>query len=343
MQHVDKRRLEGFGIHVPDYAHILPEGWREDSNLAMDAQPSTITNQNVGIPAYMANLLEPKVIRVLVVPMKAAEVYGEQKKGDWTTLTTQFPMVETTGLSASYNDYNNTGSVGTNYNWVPRQSYHFQVVSQYGDRETEMFGLAQINLIADLNYSAALILAKFMNKAYLFGISTNGLANYGGMNDPALLAPITPATKQAGGTAWSGALAVEVYNDILAMYIQAQTQLPGMIDRDTPMTMALSPSVEPNLGKVTEFTLAPVRDAIKKEWPNLRIITVPEFATASGNLVQLIIDEIEGEKTAYCAFTEKMRAGRVVPDTSWYRQKKTSGVWGTIIRRPVGIVQMLGV
>ena len=69
----------------------------------------------------------------------------------------------------------------------------------------------------------------------------------------------------------------------------------------------------------------------------------PEFATGAGNLVQLIIDEIEGERTAYCSFTEKQRAGRVVPDTSWFRQKNTTGTWGCIIRRPVAIVQMLGI
>jgi hypothetical protein len=359
------KRLEGHGINVPSYATILPENWRDDPfafappghnggprmGMGMDAQPALVTSENVGIPAYMANLLDPKSIRVLVQPMKAVMLYGEVKKGDWTTLTTQFPVVESTGLTSSYNDYSNSGSVGSNYNWVPRQSYHFQVVTQYGDREVEMWGLAQINYVADLSYSANLTLMKFANQAYLFGINTTGtslgLANFGGTNDPSLIAPIAPSAKAASpggtGTSWNFAIAVEVYNDFLSLYQQLQVQLPGLVDRETPMTMGISPESEPNLGKVTEFTLAPVRDAIKSQFPNLKIVTVPEFNTPSGGLVQLIVDELEGDKTAYCAFTEKMRTGRLVPDTSWYRQKRISGTWGTIIRRPVAIAQMLGV
>lgn len=332
--------LAARGIIVPPFAEYLKDEWRDNPQLAMDAQPTLITAQNVGIPAYLANLLDPKVIRVLVTPMKAAEIAGETKKGNWTTVTTQFPMVESTGNVSSYGDYNNNGANGSNYNWVPRQSYHYQNVTQYGDRETEMFGLAQINYVSDLNYSSALVMSKFQNKSYFFGIQ--GLQNYGLLNDPSLPTPISPIAKVAGGTTWAVATAVEVFNDVLALYTQLQTQLNGMIDRDTAMTLALSPTTEPNMGKVTAYTLASVRSAIKENWPNLRIVTAPEYATASGQLMQLIVDELDGDKTMYAAFTEKMRAGRLVPDLSSFRQKKVGGTWGTVIRRPIAVAQMLG-
>ena len=54
----------------------------------------------------------------------------------------------------------------------------------------------------------------------------------------------------------------------------------------------------------------------------MRIVTAPEFNTASGELMQLIADEIDGDRTAYSAFTEKLRAGRVVPALSSFSQKK---------------------
>ena len=334
------RVLANRGIIVPPYAEYIRDEWRENPDLAMDAQPSTITAQNVGIPAYLANLLDPRVIRVLTTPMRATEVFGEVKKGDWTTITAQFPMVESTGEVASYGDYNNNGSAGSNYQWVPRQSYHFQTITQYGDRETEMFGLAQINYVADINYSSALTLNKFQNQTYLFGIS--GLQNYGMLNDPSLPTPIQPATKIAGGTTWAVAIASEVFADVLNVYTQLQTQMAGLIDRDTPMTLTMSPTLEPNLGKVTAYTLAPVRKAIMDNWPNLKIVTVPEFNTAAGQLMQLKVDSYEGDDTGYCAFTEKLRAGRVVPDLSSFKQKKIGGSFGCVIRRPVAVAQMLG-
>lgn len=328
------------GIVVPSYSEYLKEEWRADPALALDAQPTTVTAQNVGIPAYLANLLDPKAVRVLVAPMKAAQIATEAKKGDWTTVTAQFAVVESTGEVSSYGDYNNNGSAGSNYNWVPRQSYHFQTITQYGDRETEMFGLAQINYVSDLNYSSALLLSKFMNSTYLYGVQ--GLQNFGLLNDPSLPTPITAGTKAAGGTTWAVALAVEIFNDVLALYTQLQTQMQGLVDRDTPMTLALSPIIEPYLGRVTSYTLASVRQAIKENWPNLKIITAPEYNTAGGELMQLYVDEFEGDKTAITAFTEKMRAGRVVPDLSSFRQKKIGGSFGAIIKRPVAVAQGLG-
>ena len=341
MREQDRQWLEDRGIVPQPYAELMKDGWRSNPKLAMDAQPQTVTAQNVGIPAYLANLLDPQMVRVLVTPMKAAVVYSEVKKGDYTTVTTQFPTVESTGEVAPYGDYNNSGMVGSNYNWVPRQSYHYQTVAQYGDRETELFGLAQINYVSDINYSSALVLNKFQNKSYFYGIA--GLQNYGGLNDSSLSAAISPSTKLAGGTTWAVAQAFEIFQDILLLYQQIQTQLQGYeIDRDTPMTLAMSPTLEPNLGKVTQFTLASVRVAIKDNWPNLKIVTAPEYNTSAGQLMQLIVDEIDGVKSTYSAFTEKLRAGRIIPQLSSFQQKKIGGTWGTIIRRPLAIAQMIG-
>jgi hypothetical protein len=71
--------------------------------------------------------------------------------------------------------------------------------------------------------------------------------------------------------------------------------------------------------------------------------TAPEYATASGNLVQLIVDEVEGQRTAEAGFTEKLRAHPIVVGSSYFKQKKSQGTWGTIIYRPTFITSMLGV
>lgn len=340
--------LEEIGFVPQPYAELLKDDWRKDPRVrsnpmfALDAQPQTITTPNVGIPAFLANVIDPQFVRVLNTPMKAAQAFGgEVKKGDWTTITTQFPVVEATGDVAPYGDYNNGGKSGSNYNWVPRQSYHYQTVSQFGDREVDMFGLAQINYVNDVNYGAMLVLNKFQNRSYLRGIT--GLQLYGALNDPSLPAAISPTTKLAGGTTWAVAQAFEIFNDVNLLYIQIQTQLQGYsIDRDTAMTLVLSPSLEPRLSAVTQFTLASVRQAIKENWPNMKIVTVPEMNTTAGQLMMMIVDEIDGVKTFYCAFTEKLRAGRIVPELSAYKQKKIGGTFGAICRRPLAVAQMIG-
>ena len=74
--------------------------------LTMDAQPALITTSNAGIPAFLSTYIDPKFIEVLVAPMKAAEIAGDEvQKGDWTTATAMFPMVESTGQVSSYGDF----------------------------------------------------------------------------------------------------------------------------------------------------------------------------------------------------------------------------------------------
>lgn len=332
--------LAGYGIHVPAGAEYVEPEWKSNLQLAMDAQPSLITVSNAGIPAFLANLIDPEMVRVLVAPMKAAEIYGETKKGDWTLLSTQFPVVESTGEVSSYGDHSNNGSSGANVNWVARQSYHFQTISQWGERELEMYGLAKINYSSEINVASALVLSKFLNKSYFFGIA--GLANYGALNDPALIAPIVPTTKAAGGYTWAVATAQEIYNDVLKLFTQLQTQMAGLVpDMDAKMTLALSPLLAVNLKKVSIYNVT-AEQTIRENFPGLTIKTAPEFALQAGELMQLILDDVDGVQTTYCAFTEKMRAHPVIPDLSSWKQKKSAGTWGYIGRRPIAIAQMQG-
>lgn len=323
-----------FGIHFPasmamDY---LPDGIRHDYSLAMDAQPAMVTISNAGIPAYLANYLDPNFIRVLVTPNKAAQILGEQKKGDWTTQTAQFPMVESTGETSSYGDFNNNGSVGSNVNWVPRQSYLFQTVTQWGELELERAGLAKIDYAANLNVASALVMDKFLNKSYFFGIA--GLSNYGLLNDPSLSTPLT-------GTAWSALDGAGVYAEIAKIYAQLVAQTGGILDMNTPMTLAMSPTISVNLTKTNQYNVN-VTDQLRKNFPNMEVQTAVEYATVGGQLVQLIAKSIDGQDVGYAAFSEKMHAHAVVVDLSSFRQKKSGGTWGAILRMPLAIAQYLG-
>lgn len=309
--------------------------------FACDAQPSLVTTSNSGIPAFLSTYIDPKLIEVLVSPMKAAEVVGnEVRKGDWTAKTAMFPMVESVGETSSYGDYSENGGANVNTNFPQRQSYHYQVMTQWGELELETAGLARIDWANRTNIASILILNKFQNSTYFFGVA--GLQNYGLLNDPSLSAAIVPTTKTAGGTTWAVATALEVLADVQKLYKQLQTQAGGLIQLDTNMTLAMSPSSEVALTKTTEFNVN-VSDILKKNFPNLKIRTAPEYATASGELVQLMADEIEGQRTADTAFTEKLRAHPIIVGSSSFKQKKSQGSWGTIIYRPSFISQMLGV
>lgn len=330
--------------------HFIEDAWRGEGglahafdampNLAFDAQPGLITTANAGIPAFLANLMDPQIVEILTAPTRAAEIFGETKKGDWTTASIEFPFVEPTGEVSSYGDWNTNGSAGANVNWMPRQSYHFQVIAQWGEREVARYGLASIDYVAQIEKAAAWVQQKFLNKSYFNGIS--GLTNYGILNDPGLNTPISPLTKAAGGVLWSAATAQEVFSDVNEMFRQLTVQMNGyVVNQDIELVLALPSTAVANLNKVSSFNVS-AKQTINETFPNLRIETAPEYATAGGNLAQLFIPSYEGVETAFCAFTEKQRSHAVVTDLSGWKQKKSGGTWGWINRRPVAMVQMLG-
>lgn len=299
--------------------------------LAMDAQPGLTTVGNSGIPAWMLNYVDPQLIEIILQPTKAAEVFGEMKKGDWTTETATFMTVEPTGEVSSYGDYNNNGVSGVNVNFPQRQSYHYQVFTRWGEREVARAGEAKIDYVARVNEASVNALNRFQNKTYLFGVK--GLQNYGVLNDPSL-----PATTAAAKT-WANSTGEEVYESIRKLFQTLLKQTGGKIDMNTPLLLVCSPTASVDLTKTNQYNVN-VIDQLKKNFPNLRVETIPEYSATSGETVQLIVEELDGQRTLDCAFTEKMRAHNMVLEASSIKQKKSQGTWGAIIYRSFCIATM---
>jgi hypothetical protein len=352
--------FEAKGLIVPGVKTFVPDEWRDANislaQLAMDDAGTLSTDPNSALPTMLTTAIDPDVIRIIFEPLQMAEIMGEERKvGDWLEETRLFPVIEETGEVSSYGDYATSGRAGINFNYPAFQSYLFQVMLRYGDRETARAGLMRINYVGDLQRGASDLLRRFQNLTYAFGIS--GLQNYGLINNPYLSAYLTPATKAWGGTSWfngntPAATANEVYNDILAVVQKIILQTNGAVSLDSPMTLALSPMSQQAMVFANSFGLF-VRALLKEGFPNMKIKTAPQYGaltstnnqgySAVGNVFQIIVDEVEGQKTAYPAFTEKMRAHRIVPMTSHMEQKLTAGSWGTILRLPLAVSGMLGV
>jgi hypothetical protein len=350
----DAAHFEACGAVLPDVVAYVPDDYKRNYTLAMDAQPLLSTTANSGIPAFLTTLIDPAVFKILFAPNKAAQILSETRKGTWLDETAMFPTVEYTGEVSSYGDFAENGHTGVNTNWPQRQSYLFQTVKEYGERELERAGLGRINWVSELDQAAATVMNKFSNLTYFFGVQ--GLQNYGLLNDPNLPASLTPATKAAGGVAWIAgglikATANEVYADIQALFYQLVQQTGGLVEADSKMVLAMSPGSQVALTATNTYNVN-VEDLLKKNFPNLRIETAVQYGVlsaqnpqgvAGGNLIQLIAEELEGQNTGYCSFNEKMRAHPIIRGMSSFKQKVTGGSWGAIIRMPVAFASMLGV
>lgn len=318
-----------------------------DSNphlkLALDAQPGLVTSPNAGVLLSAVSIIDPEVVRVLFTPMRAAEIMGgEAQKGSWVDQVAYFPVAESTGQVATYGDYSNNGNVDTNANWNYRQPYTWQAFKRYGEQMLERWGAAGLNYSSELDMSMALTFAKFSNKTYFYGVS--GLVNYGLLNDPSLITPISPKTKAitTDGVRWTYATALEIFNDVKALYTKLVAQMGGNVEMTDAMTLVISTTSQPALLTTNDYGLN-VEDMLKKAFPNMTVKAAPEYTTTSGELIQLLIPTVDGVKTAYPAYTEKQRAHALVTEPSAWSQKNSAGSWGAVIRRPIAIAQMLGV
>ncbi len=345
--------FEERGIYLPEGATYTWGNVGRDSRLAMDALPALSTDPNSAIPWVLTNLIDPDIYKVLWAPLMAAEIFGEVRKGSWTDNTAMFPIVETTGEISAYGDYNENGRASANANWPQRQSWLFQGIPEYGDLEIARAALGKINWVGEVDGGIINVINLFQNITYFFGVQ--GLQNYGLTNDPGLTAAITPATKAYGGVKWvSGGVVVatanEVFNDVQALFGQLILQTDGLIDADTPMVLAVANNVQLALTAINSFNVN-VMDLLRKTFKNLEIKVAIQYngvtstspvGIAAGNEIQLIAKEVEGQKTGYCAYNEKLRAHPIVRMLSSFRKKLTAGTWGAVVRQPANVAQMVG-
>jgi hypothetical protein len=310
-----------------------------DRSVAFDAQPTLITAANAGIPSLFTTYVDPAIIEVVIAPVKAADLYGETKKGTWVSDTAMFIMAERTGEVSSYGDFSQDGMSNANVQFPQRQSYHYQTNTRWGERELARASEAKVDWANQVNMASALTLKKYQNYIYLYGVQ--GLQNYGGTNDPSLGASLAPTSS------WFTADPSVIYGDILRLVQELVINTYGLVNAESSMTLGISPGNAVNLNNTNTYNVN-VYTQIKTNFPNLKIVQIPEFAINGGGngggteFVQLIAESLEGQKTCEAAFTEKMRAHAIVTKTSSWEQKKSQGAWGVIFYMPVAVTSMLG-
>lgn len=323
-------------LHRPAREIILQK--REDGSFAYDAQSELVTVSNAGIPAWLTNYWDPRLIEILTSPLKAAQIAGsEVSKGDWTVTTATFMTVERVGQVSSYGDYNTNGMSAANINFPQRQAYRYQGFAQWGELQLDIAAKARVNYANEVNAACLLAMAQFQNASYFFGIA--GLQNYGLLNDPALPAAIVATAR------WNAAAtdATTIYEDIRRLFVQLQLQSNGVIDLETPVVLAMSPTILPALNKTNQFNVN-VYDLLKKNFPNIRIETAVQYGQRTGGeFVQMFAESVQGQRTLEVAFTEKMRAHAVVVGHSSWSQKKSAGTFGAVLYNSFAVASMTGV
>lgn len=308
--------------------------------LANDA--AMVTAANSGVPVEFTSYIDPMVIPILTATRGAREIFGEAKKGDWTTSYARFQTSEITGEVEAYTDYGQGGASDVNPTFPVRTQYIYQTNIRYGDREVDVASRARLQLAADKQRAAATVIDIASNKFALYGVA--GLEIYGLLNDPNLPANVSPLPNADNQkTLWNEKSTKEIYEDVLYLFGKMADRGAGHIDANTELVLATSPATQVQLGKATDFNIS-ARQMLETYFPKIRFVALPELATATGgNSILLVAPTIEGLPTAQIGFSEKFRAMRLIPESSSFHQKFVGSSYGTIIYRPFAIGRMTGV
>lgn len=315
------------------------------SRLAMDADPQPQLAANGGIPAIVSTFIDPTIVETLFTPNRAAQILGrEEKRGAWAQDSFLIQRVEGTGDTVAYDDYSQQGANQITSDWEQRQVYRFQTVVTYGELEQERYGLAMLPYVAKKQQQAIRTIEQDANKFYFYGVS--GLKNYGLLNDPSLPAALTPATVD-GNITWKTKAVIDIYNDILALYEDIVNRTKGIvgdgIDMAAPLVLAMSPQSSVYFKKANEIVGNTVEKMVRETFPNIRIETAPQYSTDSGELVQMFVEQAQGQEVGFMGYSEKLRTHNLIPDLSSYKQKYSATTYGAVITMPMLFAQMLGV
>ncbi len=169
-----KARWERAGVIFPDVTAYATDAVKRDYRIAMDALPTLSTAPNAAIPTILTTYLDIEPIRIAFAPTEAANIYTERKMGTWLDDTAMFNVIEPTGETSAYGDFVENGRSGINQNFPQRQSFHYQVMEEYGERQLERADLTRISYVAEVNRATADNLNRYSNFVYFFGV--NGLS-----------------------------------------------------------------------------------------------------------------------------------------------------------------------
>jgi hypothetical protein len=296
---------------------------------------------NASVPAYMRAYADPRVIEVLTAERAYRKIAPEVKSGDFATGFTQFRSIEFTGFTTPYGDYDGNGVSGVNTAFPTREQYRFQTTIKVGDLEQQLNAEAKLDLFANKQKSAAINIDIDFNNFALYGVE--GMAVYGLLNEPSLNAFITPYVVD-GQTVWTAKDATQQFADITKLVKELYSQAAGHIDKNTATKLLVSTETLADLDKVNTYGLSTM-DMIKKTYPNMEVITVPELynETLQTSTMMVLANEVYGQNVVEFPYTDKYYAHEIVRDLSSWQQKISAGTYGSVVFLPFAVAGMTGI
>lgn len=344
-------RLEKNGIYPRSGFRGLING-NDDSDfsrMAMDELPygMPLAPNNIGIPWQYLSYIDRVVIRAILAPLTAEQIFPLEVRGPWNTRTAQYTHLEHGGFIADYGDRSHEGGTSFNTHLPNLDFYMFQTIVSVGDLEDADFSSFGFSAMTEKEIAAADIINRALNYMAFFGV--NGLNNWGIINNPYANASISvipdPEAANPNTVLFSEMSALGLYNNVRALVMALTRQSMGRITARSKLVLSASPSVIVALETAANNYGLLSGDFISKAMPGLSFVAVPEFSeevNGESEIINLVAPDFAARSTGTLLVNSRMKSHGPVRNISDIEEKKSAGSGGFMLHYPMGMATMIG-
>jgi len=319
------------------------------SAFAMDDQQGGITTAQISTPIQFLQTWLPGFVRVVTAARKIDELCGISTVGSWDDEEVVQGILEPMGNAVPYGDDSNVPLASWNTNFERRTVVRCEKGFNVGKLEEARAARVRVNSAQEKRAAAALALEIERNKIGFLGYNNGNNRTYGFLNDPSLPNYVTVATGAASSTLWVNKTFLEITADIRTAFAALQNKAQGLVDSNTPMTLALPISQEAYLSVTSSTGQSTVRQWIRETYPNMRIVSAPQLNLANGgaNVFYLYAESVDDgssddSRVWLQVVPSKMYTLGVQVRAKDYVEDFSNATAGVMLKRPYAVVRYTG-
>lgn len=337
--------LQALGVRFDRCAMDAMEEFYTSVYSAMDAAPNPVTVPSAANALQFLQYFYAKPVTIATQARLADDLLGRTIGGSWEDEQVVVPVIEHIGQARPYGDTNNVPLASFNNNFEARSIVRMELGLEANKLEIARAAKMRIDSVGVKRNAIALALSISANDIAFNGFNGGANYTYGILNDPGLNAYITVAAGNGGDTEWSGKTFEEITADIRAAFQALRVQSGGNFnpERDA-CTLGVAMAASEALNYTSQFGYS-VYDFIKKNYPNCRVVAVPQFSGANGgeNVMYLIADRIGDSEVVEQMVQSELFLVGTQPIAKGMIEDYSNATAGAIVTQPIGVVRLSGI
>lgn len=262
----------------------------EDIGIGIRSMDSALTGPAMSsgsIPGHMLETWLPGTLRVITQARNIDEIVGITTIGKWEDETINLRVSTPAAKAELYGDSTNIPLADYSQSTESRSVVRFEQGFQVGKLEEMRQSAAGYQAADEKRRAATESLDVSRNAVGFFGFNDGNSNVYGLLNDPNLV------SYEAATSDWKTATFDQLTGDIIRMMSSIESQMGGSLRDESNFVLVLPTGYRVIMSRYSATGSGiPFGQWLRESYPNLRIVTAPEFvgAQASKDVAYLFVE-----------------------------------------------------